>query len=661
LGCHSAASSFTRTIAGRADYTPARIVTGRPFRLGRGPWEDSSIVKPSRLLPSIAACALGCVLLVSAATSQARPAALEGYPRLGIYGTNLGDGQPFYDAPADSTLDPATLDQYALYDQVILSVNPITPYRPDILEQLRLRHPGIRVLGYITGCEIWPAGDVDSLHHFPTRYRRLVRDLGGFLYNSVDGSEFAHCNVNLARRDAGGRYIMAEQMADLFHDAVAATGQWDGIFLDEFCNDILWMQDGTHQFDYVRAGYPTLASFLAAWAVGCDTLANRVRRLAGPDFQIVGNCGVSAHQQVFNGWMREDFPFQRGGTWFDNMLLDPHGYLADDGDYVQPPSNYLFTARSGGQGTQYDATNRRKVRFGLASAALGEGYAVFGPASGALEADPFYRYWYDEYAVDIVSGQSKKTLPYTHWLGQSLGPPYQMVWVGTNPDGCSNPGFETSVTTGWSFGRFAPAVASLSRDTTTSAVGRACAHVNITSPGVYAWDVNLTSSTPMLLSAGVRYSATFWARASAPRVVPVVATLAGGGEVASQNVALGTQWKQYQVVLTPTQSASAALEFFLGTQAGEVWFDDVHFQAGETSLWRRDFENGIVLVNPGNVPLQVPLQGSFRHILGTVDPVVNNGSVATSATVAPSDAVFLIGSPTDGVPPGPIRDARITP
>jgi len=586
-------------------------------------------------------------------------AGAQGYPRLGIYGSITGSGSPY--VQAGGALDATALDQVARYDEVILDVNPITPYRPDIIAGLRQRHPGIHVLAYVLGHDIWPANDPDSLNHFPTRYRHMVRDLGGFLYNKVDGQEFPGADVNLAKRDANGRYIVAEGLADLVYNAVVSTGQWDGVFFDVYCYSITWAQDASRQIDWARAGYPSLAAFDVGWQAGSDTLANRLRRLAGPGVVLVGNCAGSAHQGVFNGWMRENFPYQNGGTWYDNMLTTPHGYFADESNFVQPPHDYIFSAMTGSVGFQYSSENARRVRFGLGSAALGEGYGVFGPSDRNVLTAPYHQWWYDEYAVDLVSGHSANDVAHTGWLGAPLGPQHQMIWAGTNPDAITNPGFEANVTSGWSFVHASPAVASITRDASTSAVGAASAHVSVTTASTVDWQVNLASVGQLLMFAGNTYSVTFWAKASPPRTLPIVASVSGGGQVASRNVAIDATWRQYQVILQPSSTASAALNFFMGTQTGDVWFDDVHFQQGATNLYRRDFQNGIVLVNPSDTPLLVPLGGAWRRILGTVDPTVNDGATVTSVTVNPSDALFLITTSVDTTPPAAIQDAAVKP
>jgi hypothetical protein len=74
------------------------------------------------------------------------------------------------------------------------------------------------------------------------------------------------------------------------------------------------------------------------------------------------------------------------------------------------------------------------------------------------------------------------------------------------------------------------------------------------------------------------------------------------------------------------------------------------------NLYRRDFQNGIVLVNPTAQVMTTTLEREYRKILGTRDPVINDGATVTQVTVNPSDALFLIGD--DRTPPGAINDLQ---
>jgi hypothetical protein len=133
----------------------------------------------------------------------------------------------------------------------------------------------------------------------------------------------------------------------------------------------------------------------------------------------------------------------------------------------------------------------------------------------------------------------------------------------------------------------------------------------------------------------------------------------GGGSYGSRTFEMGPEWRRYQVTIIPNGTGQATLQFFLAGEVGDVWFDDVHFQQGASSLWRRDFQNGIVLVNPASQTMTAPLEREYRRISGTSDPAVNDGALITQISVPPSDARFLIGD--DQIPPAPISDLRPLP
>jgi hypothetical protein len=60
-------------------------------------------------------------------------------------------------------------------------------------------------------------------------------------------------------------------------------------------------------------------------------------------------------------------------------------------------------------------------------------------------------------------------------------------------------------------------------------------------------------------------------------------------------------------------------------------------------VWRRDFDNGIVLVNPkGNGPQTVSLGGSFVKIKGKQDPTTNDGQTVTTVTLKDRDGIVLL-------------------
>jgi hypothetical protein len=67
-------------------------------------------------------------------------------------------------------------------------------------------------------------------------------------------------------------------------------------------------------------------------------------------------------------------------------------------------------------------------------------------------------------------------------------------------------------------------------------------------------------------------------------------------------------------------------------------------QSAEKKVWRRDFENGVVLVNPGRT-VTIPLHGQFRKISGTLDPAFNDGSLITEIQLPSDHGAVLLTTP----------------
>jgi hypothetical protein len=100
------------------------------------------------------------------------------------------------------------------------------------------------------------------------------------------------------------------------------------------------------------------------------------------------------------------------------------------------------------------------------------------------------------------------------------------------------------------------------------------------------------------------------------------------------------------------------------------WFDEYNTSLGQAisapptaawqkGVWRRDFQNGIALVNPkGNGPQTVTLETSYKKINGTQVPSINNGQTVTTVTLLDRDGLILLrlnpaASSTPAVPMAP--------
>ena len=563
---------------------------------------------------------------------------LAGHPRLGLYGNANGAGFPF--VRADQSLNSALLDSVARYDTVVLPSSPFTEYDSAVMAGLRARHPGIKIYAYVQADYAYPTTFADSLVQIPSRHYRLVRDLGAFLYDR-QGQLFGDADINLARHDASGKYYVAETLADFFASAVWQTGLWDGIFIDRFCSGIDWQQTPAESIDVGRAGFANAAAFDTAWTAGSNALAARLRLDIGNAAVIVGNCGQSNQYAWMNGWMHEDFPNQNGLSWNSNMFRNPGGYTADEANFLAPQSNWLV-AWPMDLTQPYSAECARRVRLTLGTASLLDGFATINPSN----LDPSTNYldwWYDEYAVDRTTGRSSGLRANTGWLGAALGPYTSLPTLGPVDAAGLNPGFETNLL-GWSLATTAGAT--LTRDPSNAAVGLASAHVTLPSAGNGTASTRLTTTGYISLWTSNAYRISFWMRAAAPRQVVVAAVNAfNGTDVWATTVFPTTSWAHYDLDFTaPPGNAVTELQFVLGGVAVDTWIDDAHLSESDITLYRRDFENGIVLVNPTATPLTVLLDHPYRRILGNVDRVTNDGSQSTQATVPPQDALFLLAT-----------------
>jgi len=94
-----------------------------------------------------------------------------------------------------------------------------------------------------------------------------------------------------------------------------------------------------------------------------------------------------------------------------------------------------------------------------------------------------------------------------------------------------------------------------------------------------------------------------------------------------------------------------------------AWFDEFSVALGQattsppTSAWqqgvyRRDFQNGIALVNPkGNGPKTVTLEADFRKISGTQASNINNGQTVRTVSLADRDGIILLRTQAQSVTP----------
>jgi len=100
---------------------------------------------------------------------------------------------------------------------------------------------------------------------------------------------------------------------------------------------------------------------------------------------------------------------------------------------------------------------------------------------------------------------------------------------------------------------------------------------------------------------------------------------------------------------------------FGDTDHGQTWwYDEYNIKLGEPTsqplfirtnqtnnfsalgLWRRDYQNGVVLVNSGNSDETIDLGAEFEKIKGSQDTSINDGTIVSSITIPPQDGLILL-------------------
>jgi hypothetical protein len=64
--------------------------------------------------------------------------------------------------------------------------------------------------------------------------------------------------------------------------------------------------------------------------------------------------------------------------------------------------------------------------------------------------------------------------------------------------------------------------------------------------------------------------------------------------------------------------------------------------ATSSGIWLRHYSNGLVLVNPTTQTLSVNIGNGYRHLSGSQDPTVNNGSAESVVTMPARSGLLMI-------------------
>jgi hypothetical protein len=371
---------------------------------------------------------------------------------------------------------------------------------------------------------------------------------------------------------------------------------------------------------------------------------------------IVGNNGPlpeTRFASFVNGYLFENF----NSAW--NGFGDPKGvnselgwrraldsYMVMDAQCRAPKINLI---EAWGHRVDQDIKNEgrseaaesdyRQNRFALATALLGGAFYEYDLTEGRSAIS-----WFDEFAVDS-DGVAKESAAGKGYLGKALGPAVELANSGRKFWEQNFEGFGAG-------GSVSGQGSRLTRKTEEVIAGKRSMVIEGTKRSSTAWPNFETVPESFKLEKGKTYVFEFsW---------KVLKDLDYGlwFTIFSEKENFGTQVDtlfmgesgKARYPFTPLEDSDYRLRFSI-LSAGSVAIDNLSITEGGAGPWRRDFENGIVLVNPYRIAAHfdaTAMAGIFgrsgiKRIKGTQAPEVNSGAPVTiGITLEPFDAIILL-------------------
>jgi hypothetical protein len=405
---------------------------------------------------------------------------------------------------------------------------------------------------------------------------------------------------------------IANMTTDCYGNSIKISSQANGVADAPAALNAAWQAGIYTVLTTFRAAVPN-----AYIAIHADQLPPDPRSLAMTNGDIFG----------FN------VPQIREGTLAFGSLWDSYQQWFSSGQQPviaslqsSPPSQiaygygYTPTSTALPQTVTFGQTYYPNMRFGLAMTLMNNGFFIhdFGDVSSPVA------WWYDEYNFN---------------LGQPVTPA-QLVGTAAGANQITNGGFESGLSP-WTFAvtNDGSASATASVDTSNYYSGTASVKIAVASAGTAAYHIDLEQDG-LSVTSGTEYTIRFWANASAAE--NVVLSMQGGapsyanyGLCTSVEVVPG--WNQYSVsFLANTTASDGRLEFWFGNATGNIWLDNVQLTAAPQRLYRRDFTNGVVLLNGTNQSQTFNLESGLSRFSGTQAPkyqyIVDDNSSSFSST-----------------------------
>ncbi len=596
------------------------------------------------------------------------------FPRLGNYTMASPREQvqwgAFERAPWSSSTEEIER-RLALFDVIFGFDTP--GFDPGFPDRIKALNPHAVLLPYVIAAELhlgphqlsatWPDPDGEPGIRLDRGLspQWFVKDSRGKNVDDPDYPGLLKLNISSACPLADGRNFL-DYSIEGFRREILQSGIWDGLFIDNLFARInphvpnAWDAEKI-DFDINgnRRRDETPASLHETYRAASVRLLTGLREGVGNRELVIGNAGPLPETRLapfVNGYVFEGF----SGAW--DGFTDGTGKPSEPAwrrafdDYgivdrlCQSPrvnvveawgrhDSFAVPDRGASRITEEDV---RRNRFALGTTLLRDAfyeYDLTDPRSSVA--------WFDEYTVD-PDGVARESPTGKGYLGKALGPaqemagPSRVIWR-QDFEGDLRPESRA----GWGTVRTSTRADEVIQGTRSLVVEQS-QHRSGASSG---W-----TSAELQFRKGVTYVISLSWKALTVLDYDPVLEISRGAEKSRTNLParFAGETGRVSYPYTAVSDGPHRVSLML-VSAGSLSFDDIMVTEGGAGPWKRDFENGIVVVNPLRRTVvidQSELSGDFRRsgvhrIRGSQAPQVNSGAPVPGAlTLEPFDAVVLL-------------------
>lgn len=282
-------------------------------------------------------------------------------------------------------LSAAEARDLARWDVIILDME-VAENTPEAFAALRAANPNAVLLAYVTSQEIRQDASVHP--QTPKRRKLAARIADAWYLHDLSGARTSWWPQTWLLNVSSSAPVVAGQrwtdaLAEFVATEIASDPRWDGVYFDNLWNGISWFNRAA--IDLNGDGRPEdPATRDAAWVEGTRALLAATRARVPSTFLITGN-GSARYADDTNGLLLEHFPNTTEGSWSASMTA-----YRTILSRATSPVVAMLNANTANTGTWQHWS---AMRFGLASALLGDGYFSFDFG----DQEHAQRWWYDEY------------------------------------------------------------------------------------------------------------------------------------------------------------------------------------------------------------------------------------------------------------------------